>query len=186
MAFEELYELGLEVNPLGKGDNAPGIANHAFVVDKSFVDTYAALLAVPLAIKDINTLQGNHALNAGKFWEKVFFTEGSGAYVAEMYGQPDGNGFNVQALELFRPGSSDENLAFMTYLKNTSLLVMITDVNCAQLAYFQVGTKCLGARVTGMSLATGAADSEDRAGVTFTISCRMGRPLKYEGLLPTE
>lgn len=183
MPFDEIFELGLDVNPLGSGDNAPGIANHAFILDKKHVATFAGLTVPPTTLAEINTLTGDHTLTATKFWEKVYITEGSGSYVAEMYGQPDGNGFNVQALELFRPGTSDENFAFMTYLKNASLLAMVKDVNCADANYFQIGTECLGARVTSMKLDTFTADGEDRKGVSFTISCRMGRPLKYAGTL---
>jgi hypothetical protein len=186
MAFDNIFELGLEVNPLGSGDNAPGIANHAFVIDKTQIATFAQLPSTVTNLEDINTLTGNHTLEATKFWEKVFITEGTGSYGAEMYGQPDGNGFNVTAMELFRPGTGDENLAFMTYLKNKSLVAMVKNVNCTDTAYFQIGTECLGARVTSMKLDTFNSDGEDRAGVVFTISCRQGRPLKYTGTLATE
>lgn len=179
----DFLEIGLTPNPIGAGDNQPGLANKFLLIEHDYIDTFAALGAVTTAA-DVNTLSGNHTLVATKYWEEVYATEGTGRYVAEMYGQPDGNGFNISSAEFFRPGTSAENLAFMTEIKNKGVIALVKSVNCADTRYFQIGTECLAARVTSMILDSQLVDGEERAGVTFTISARMGRPLVYTGTVP--
>lgn len=180
----DFLDIGLTPNPIGTGDNQPGLANKFMIIEHENIDTFAALPGTVTTAEDVNTLSGNHTLVASKYWEEVYATEGTGRYLAEMYGQPDGNGFNVSAAEFFRPGTSAENLAFMTEIKNKGVVVMVKSVNCADTRWFQIGTACLAARVTSMVLDTQLVDGEERAGVTFTVSARMGRPLVYTGTLP--
>jgi|GEM_PF-2307421 hypothetical protein len=166
------------------GTNAPGIGTDILIAPKSWFST----IAVPPASE---TTPGANVLITEDHefvvqsptlgFVKMETTARSGSLKFEQTGDIDSYGINA-VVEAWSPGI---NLAlFSLMVQQDEFLVLVKDISCENVRYYQIGASCSLALKREWVFETGKAGGEGKKGTMIKFDAYMDRPLFYTGAVP--
>jgi len=162
-------------------DNLPGIAR-AFLIDVDDIDTEAVPISNPTSGIEKITIVGSHTLATGKYFSKLYSTQGKGTASFSSEGGRDFENFALGAT-LFYPCTKKESLALSTTLLGKDLIVLL-EQNSDEEFFLQAGNKKLPARL--VAAGDWGTELNGEKGITFTLSAFHGKKpfFAYEGVIP--
>ena len=129
---------------------------------------------------DMSTLNGNFTLDTGKYWQKIYSTQGKGSITAETTGDTDSKMFINHASFSF-PDLTPEALGFSKVSVNDDFVYIVKAAG----RYHVIGSPDYRS-VTTIAPTSGDAAGSTK-GIVFTVDCPDVTPLPvYEGDIVTE
>ena len=129
---------------------------------------------------DMSTLNGNFTLATGKYWQKIYSTQGKGSITAETTGDTDSKMFINHASFSF-PDLTPEALGFSKVSVNDDFVYIVKAAG----RYHVIGSPDYRS-VTTIAPTSGDAAGSTK-GIVFTVDCPDVTPLPvYEGNIVTE
>jgi len=163
-------------------DNLPGIAR-AYVVPSNEIETFAEPVADPTTGEGEISIVGDHTLKSGKYFTKMYSTQGKGTLNFTTDGERDFENFK-QGGELFFPSTKKEALAMSAALKGRDCIVLLEENSENDGYHLQVGTRRLPARLKPAG--DWGTNLDGIKGITFTIEAFSGNApvYLYSGIIP--
>lgn len=129
---------------------------------------------------DMSTLNGSFTLETGKYWQKIYSTQGKGSITAETTGDTDSKMFINHASFSF-PDLTPEALGFSKVSVNDDFVYIVKAAG----RYHVIGSPDYRS-VTTIAPTSGDAAGSTK-GIVFTVDCPDVTPLPvYEGNIVTE
>lgn len=129
---------------------------------------------------DMSTLNGSFTLDTGKYWQKIYSTQGKGSITAETTGDTDSKMFINHASFSF-PDLTPEALGFSKVSVNDDFVYIVKAAG----RYHVIGSPDYRS-VTTIAPTSGDAAGSTK-GIVFTVDCPDVTPLPvYEGNIVTE
>lgn len=129
---------------------------------------------------DMSTLNGSFTLDTGKYWQKIYSTQGKGSITSETTGDTDSKMFINHASFSF-PDLTPEALGFSKVSVNDDYVYIVKAAG----RYHVIGSPDYRS-VTTIAPTSGDAAGSTK-GVVFTVDCPDVTPLPvYEGNIVTE
>lgn len=129
---------------------------------------------------DMSTLNGSFTLDTGKYWQKIYSTQGKGSITAETTGDTDSKMFVNHASFSF-PDLTPEALGFSKVSVNDDFVYIVKSAG----RYHVIGSPDYRS-VTTIAPTSGDAAGSTK-GIVFTVDCPDVTPLPvYEGNIVTE
>jgi len=129
---------------------------------------------------DMSTLNGSFTLDTGKYWQKIYSTQGKGSITSETTGDTDSKMFINHASISF-PDLTPEALGFSKVSVNDDYVYIVKAAG----RYHVIGSPDYRS-VTTVAPTSGDAAGSTK-GVVFTVDCPDVTPLPvYEGNIVTE
>lgn len=129
---------------------------------------------------DMSTLNGSFTLATGKYWQKIYSTQGKGSITAETTGDTDSKMFINHASFSF-PDLTPEALGFSKVSVNDDFVYIVKAAG----RYHVIGSPDYRS-VTNIAPTSGDAAGSTK-GIVFTVDCPDVTPLPvYEGNIVTE
>lgn len=129
---------------------------------------------------DMSTLNGSFTLATGKYWQKIYSTQGKGSITAETTGDTDSKLFINHASFSF-PDLTPEALGFSKVSVNDDFVYIVKSAG----RYHVIGSPDYRS-VTTIAPTSGDAAGSTK-GIVFTVDCPDVTPLPvYEGNIVTE
>ncbi len=122
----------IDLNWEDGSDNTAGIGQNIYVAKKVDIET----LPTPQVDNSIGdgslaqlvTISDNIVMKPGKGMIKVYCTLEKGSLQHESQGEMDGMSF-MNKLKIFMPGSKAEVLGFIQWAKNSSLIILVPEID---------------------------------------------------------
>lgn len=129
---------------------------------------------------DMSTLNGSFTLESGKYWQKIYSTQGKGSITSETTGDTDSKMFINHASFSF-PDLTPEALGFSKVSVNDDYVYIVKAAG----RYHVIGSPDYRS-VTTIAPTSGDAAGSTK-GIVFTVDCPDVTPLPvYEGNIVTE
>lgn len=106
--------------------NSPGLKEIGYFALKDDIETWPARKANPASAAEENTLAGTFAMKTGKFFHKLFSSEGNAKVEGESQGELD-NETHLQKANFYNPYLDDDELAFGKLAKNHDLVFIFIE-----------------------------------------------------------
>lgn len=135
-------------------DNDGGIQAKFFYIPYNDILTWPTINPNPTEFAQKVVLVGNFVLKPGKSWKTGYCTMEKGMLKTTMVGETDGKS-GESVVEFTHPGNEDYLLGFIEYFKNTSMVVMIQELDKTD--YRVIGNKSLPAKLDSAEVTTGDA-----------------------------
>lgn len=160
--------------------NPSGIKDIVYVIPKQYIKAWPTVendFETAATVKKYTVLDGNFTLATGKYWIRLYTTQGKGKINYESTGETDCKGFLNKA-SLSYPKITDEARAFAKYSANGDFVYCIKHDG----KYYIIGSEDYRSE-TGPNGDSGDAPGSAK-GNTFEVSCFDVTPLPvYEGTL---
>jgi len=162
-------------------DNLPGVAR-AYVILVDDLETEAVPTAAPSTALEALQIVGNHIPSTGKYFIKMYSTQGKGTLNFAAEGGRDFENFSIGG-SLFHPSTKDAALALASALLGRDVIILVEE-NSESSNFKQVGTTKLPARL--VSAGDWGTELNGEKGITFTIQAFHGKktPYLYTGTIP--
>jgi len=168
--------------------NPSGIRTNGFFIDKNDILEYPECAIAPVTVDEQVTLEGDFSLKPGKFWKRIYTTQGEGKADFEGMGEKDCQMFNNKC-NLSYPDISKEGRAFAKRNMNSSTIFIpilrTSGMNRPTIEHVVIGGKEYDAEVK----ITGASGDKpgSKKGLSVEAVAPDFTPLPvYEGILVLE
>lgn len=165
--------------------NPSGIGTTVYRIRKRYITGWPTIENDPdkddtIDEADMSTLNGSFTLDTGKYWQKIYSTQGKGSITAETTGDTDSKMFINHASFSF-PDLTPEALGFSKVSVNDDFVYIVKAAG----RYHVIGSPDYRS-VTTIAPTSGDAAGSTK-GIVFTVDCPDVTPLPvYEGNIVTE
>lgn len=164
--------------------NPSGIGTTVYRIRKRYITAWPTIVDDPEATgateSGMATLSGNFATQSGKYWQKMYSTQGKGNITSETTGETDCKMFINHGSFSF-PDLSAEALGFTKASVNDDFVYIAKAAG----RYHVIGSPDYRSTTSGAPASGGAAGSAK--GIVFTVDCPDVTPLPiYAGTLELE
>lgn len=165
--------------------NPSGIGTTVYRIRQRYITAWPTIENDPdkdntIEEADMSTLNGSFTLDTGKYWQKIYSTQGKGSITAETTGDTDSKMFINHASFSF-PDLTPEALGFSKVSVNDDFVYIVKAAG----RYHVIGSPDYRS-VTTIAPTSGDAAGSTK-GIVFTVDCPDVTPLPvYEGNIVTE
>jgi hypothetical protein len=158
----------------------PGVIEALYCV-KSDLSTIGTPPAVPTTQAEKVTISTAHVAVATEGFRKMYISTKKAEALFKGVGDEDGQSVDGE-LDAFIPGITPEWAAFL--YDQPEMIILIPDGPCGTSRYYQLGTKCDGARVKEWEAKTGKFGSTEVKGIQVKIGAVQSSILFYTAAVP--
>lgn len=172
-------DLLINTAPTG-AQKTPGVIEALYCL-KSDLTTISTPIASPTTQAEKVTISVAHVAAVNEGFRKIYISTKKAEAIFKGVGDEDGQSVDGE-LDAFIPGITPEWAAFL--YDQPELIVLIPDGPCGTSRYYQLGTKCDGARVKEWEAKTGKFGSTEVKGIQVKIGAVQSSILFYTAAVP--
>lgn len=177
----------MELNHIlkGAGSKAPGVKPVMFFAPEDWFDVIGEPSTTEDGTGSLSIITTNHTFQAGspaKGFIKIELAQNTAEVNIEEVGEPENEAVNVTGTG-YHPGLHTLLLSY--FGKPFNGIVLMQDLDCSNVRYYQIGASCSMARKEGWKFGTGKAGGEGKKGFDLKFASYQAAALIYTGAVTT-